>query len=58
MIMLTAILFELDWLHNGFVALDWIIEERKQRGKYTWPAVGGVAAVNLITAIFEGVRQN
>lgn len=57
MTMLLAILFELDWLHNGFIALGWTIEEKAQRGQWTWPAVGLIAAVNLLSAIWEGVRR-
>ena len=57
MTMLLAILFELDWLHNGFIALGWVIESREEMGKYTWTAVGCIAAVNVISAIWEAVRR-
>ncbi len=57
MTMLLAILFELDWIHNGFIALGWVIEEKKEMGKWTWPAVGFVFAVNIVGAIWEGVRR-
>ncbi|KAK8870052.1 hypothetical protein IAR55_000622 [Kwoniella newhampshirensis] len=57
MTMLLAILFELDWLHNGFVALGWVIEEKKEWGRYTWQAVGFVAGVNVVAAIWAGARR-
>ena len=57
MTMLLAVLFELDWLHNGFVAVNWVIKNEEQWGRYTWPAVGLVAAVNVITAGWEGVKR-
>jgi len=57
MTMLLAILFELDWLHNGFIALGWIIEEKSQRGIWTWQAVGFLAAVNVVAAVWEGIRR-
>jgi len=57
MVMLLAILFELDWMHNGFVALGWWIRDESQRERYTWPAVGLIAAVNIIAAVWEGIRR-
>jgi hypothetical protein len=56
--MLLAILFELDWLHNGFIALDWVMENRHDRDRYTWQAVGFVLGVNVVSAIYEGIRRN
>ncbi|WRT66802.1 uncharacterized protein IL334_003765 [Kwoniella shivajii] len=57
MTMFLAILFELDWLHNGFVALGWFIKTETAREKYTWQAVAAVAAVNVITAVWAGVKR-
>ncbi|OCF72199.1 hypothetical protein I204_07464 [Kwoniella mangroviensis CBS 8886] len=57
MTMFLAILFELDWLHNGFVALGWFIKEETAREKYTWQAVGAVAGVNAVAAIWAGVKR-
>lgn len=57
-ILLSVILFELDWLHTGFIALDWVVEDKAKWAKWTWQAVGAIGAVNLIMAIWEGVRGN
>ncbi|WWC69795.1 uncharacterized protein I206_103738 [Kwoniella pini CBS 10737] len=57
MTMFLAILFQLDWMHNGFVALGWFIKEETAREKYTWQAVGAVAAVNFISAIWAGIKR-
>ena len=56
--MLLAILFELDWIHNGFIALDWVMESRHDRDRYTWQAVGLVLGTNIVSAIYEGIRRN
>ena len=55
--LLLAILFELDWLHNGFIALGWVTETRKDWGRHTWQAVIGIAAVNVIVALWAGFRR-
>ncbi|ORY32107.1 hypothetical protein BCR39DRAFT_524185 [Naematelia encephala] len=57
MTMLLAILLELDWMHNGFVALGWDIREEKSREKYTWQAVACIAAVNIVVALWAGFRR-
>ena len=56
MTMLLAILFELDWMHNGFIALGWVIKDETLWGKWTWQAVGVVAGVNVVTAVWAGIR--
>jgi len=56
--LLLAILFLLDWLSCGFIALGWIIEEKGKMGKWTWQAVGGVAGVNFVAAIWEMVQRS
>jgi hypothetical protein len=55
--LLLAILFELDWLHNGFIALGWVIKDEAKWGKWTWQAVGCVGGVNLVAAIWEGITR-
>ncbi|RSH83643.1 hypothetical protein EHS25_005547 [Saitozyma podzolica] len=57
MVLLLATLFELEWLHNGFIALGWVIKDEYRWGKWTWQAVGSVGAVNVVVAIWEGVTR-
>ena len=57
MTLLLAILFELDWLHNGFIALGWVIKKEKYWSKWLWPAVAGVGGVNVITALWAGFTR-
>lgn len=57
-VMLLSILFQLGWLHNGFIALDWVMENRHDRDRYTWEAVGFVLGTNVVAAIYEGIRRN
>ncbi|RSH95706.1 hypothetical protein EHS25_000798 [Saitozyma podzolica] len=57
MVLLLAILFELDWLHNGFIALGWVIKDEYRWGKWTWHAVISVGAVNIVAAIWEGITR-
>jgi hypothetical protein len=57
MVLLLATLFELDWLHNGFIALGWVIKDEYRWGKWTWQAVGSVGAVNVVVAIWEGFTR-
>jgi hypothetical protein len=57
MTMLLAMLFELDWITNGFIALGWVSEDRKLWYRYTWQAVGAIAGVNFVAAIWEGIRR-
>lgn len=57
MVLLLAILFELDWLHNGFIALGWVIKDEYRWGKWTWQAVISVGAVNIVAAIWEGITR-
>jgi hypothetical protein len=54
---LFAILFELDWLHNGFIALGWDIKDQHMWTKYTWQAVGSLAGVNFVMALWEGITR-
>jgi hypothetical protein len=55
--LLFAILFELDWLHNGFIALGWDIKDQHMWTKYTWQAVGSLAGVNFVMALWEGITR-
>ncbi|WVN88955.1 uncharacterized protein L203_104170 [Cryptococcus depauperatus CBS 7841] len=55
--MLLAILFQLDWLHSGFISLGWIIKDETKWGKYTWQAVGCVAGVNVVSALWAGAKR-
>ncbi|OCF31459.1 hypothetical protein I316_06861 [Kwoniella heveanensis BCC8398] len=57
MTMFLAILFELDWLHNGFIVLGWDIQSKEEWGRYTWQAVGCVVGVNLVAAIWAGAKR-
>ncbi|WVQ77934.1 hypothetical protein IAT38_000014 [Cryptococcus sp. DSM 104549] len=57
MTMFLAILFELDWLHSGFISLNWVIKHEESRGKYTWQAVACVAAVNVVAALWSGAKR-
>jgi hypothetical protein len=57
MTLLLAILFQLDWLHNGFIALGWVIEKKKYWGKWLIPAVAGVGSVNVVTALWAGFTR-
>lgn len=55
--MFTALLFGLAWLHNGFVALDWVIYKRKDLNKWMWPAVAAIAGTNTVSCIWELVTR-
>ncbi|KGB80347.2 hypothetical protein CNBG_6185 [Cryptococcus deuterogattii R265] len=57
MTMFLAILFQLDWLHSGFIAIGWVIKDENKWGKYTWQAVACVAGVNIVSALWAGARQ-
>ncbi|ORX39626.1 hypothetical protein BD324DRAFT_614396 [Kockovaella imperatae] len=57
MALLLAILFEVDWVHNGFIALNWRIHDRSDRDDYTWQAVAFIASVNIVAALWEGIRR-
>lgn len=57
-LLLTAVLFNLDWLHNGLIALGWVFEERKDQVRHIWPVIGALVGVNVIMAIYEGVTQS
>ncbi|OWT41607.1 hypothetical protein J008_00882 [Cryptococcus neoformans] len=57
MTMFLAILFQLDWLHSGFIAVGWIIKDESKWGKYTWQAVACVASVNIVSALWAGARR-
>jgi hypothetical protein len=57
MTMLLAILFELDWLHSGFLAMGWVIRKEKFWSKWLLPAVIGVGSVNIVTAIWAGITR-
>ncbi|KAL7422087.1 hypothetical protein Q5752_002730 [Cryptotrichosporon argae] len=52
-----AFLLELAWLHNGFVALGWVIRDEHLWSRWTWQAVASVAAVNFVTAIWEAFTR-
>jgi hypothetical protein len=45
-------------LHSGFIALGWVIKDEAKWGKWTWQAVAAVGGVNVVMAIFEGIRRN
>ena len=60
--LLLAILLQLDWIHNGFIALKWIIHDQggkhfEAMSKHVWQAVIVVAAVNVVVAIYTGIRR-
>lgn len=57
MTMLLAILFELDWLHNGFIALGWVIKDETKWSKWLTPAVASIFSVNVVVAIWEGITR-
>nr|KIR83380.1 hypothetical protein I308_06272 [Cryptococcus tetragattii IND107] len=57
MTMFLAILFQLDWLHSGFIAIGWVIKDESKWGKYTWQAVACVAGVNIVSALWAGARR-
>lgn len=57
MTMLLAILFELDWAHNGFITLGWIIADENHSGGRLSAAIGVILATNGITAIWEGFTR-
>ncbi|OWZ59556.1 hypothetical protein J007_00887 [Cryptococcus neoformans] len=57
MTMFLAILFQLDWLHSGFIAVGWIIKDESKWSKYTWQAVACVASVNIVSALWAGARR-
>ncbi|KAL1407979.1 hypothetical protein Q8F55_004776 [Vanrija albida] len=48
-----AILLDLHLLHGGSVALDWVIEHRRELGRYTWQSVGGLIAIHVPQIAWE-----
>lgn len=46
--MMLVILFLIDWLDNGFIALGWEAWDLTNYGKYSWQAVGAITGVNLV----------
>ena len=57
MTLFLAVLFELDWMHTGFIALGWVIKDDHHRLKWTWQAVIAIASTNVVAAIWAGVRR-
>lgn len=55
--LLTAMLFELTWLHVGSVAMGWVIESKKHWAHYRWESTIAIAVVNVITAIWEAATN-
>ncbi|GMK55747.1 hypothetical protein CspeluHIS016_0208030 [Cutaneotrichosporon spelunceum] len=51
--MMLALTLGLLWMSGGFVAQDWVIEKRKDAGKWKWQAVGVVAGTHSIVALWE-----
>jgi hypothetical protein len=51
--LLLAMLFELTWLHNGFVALKWVIRDEHMVSLWKWDAIIGVAVTNSIALFWE-----
>jgi hypothetical protein len=51
--LLLAMLFGLTWIHNGFVALDWVVTKKHMLTWWTWEAVGALAGVNLVAVFWE-----
>ncbi|WOO78491.1 uncharacterized protein LOC62_02G002038 [Vanrija pseudolonga] len=52
-----AVLFELMWIHGGFVALGWIVTDSHRWERWTWQAVGAITGVNVMTAIYEAATR-
>jgi hypothetical protein len=40
-------------LHNGSVALGWVIDKHAKWDRWVWPAVGGIAGVHGVCAVWE-----
>jgi len=51
--LLLAMLFELTWIHNGFVALKWVVKDEYMLHFWQWQAVGFIAGVNAIMVFWE-----
>lgn len=57
MTLLFIILFSIDWLHNGFIALKWFsYSDSPSEYKYTWQAILVLVIVNVIVAAWEAIR--
>lgn len=55
MTLFFCILFGLDWLHNGFVAMGWLVTEANPY-KYTWQACLSLIVVHILLAIWISFR--
>jgi hypothetical protein len=56
--LLLAILFLLDWMTCGFIALGWVIKDDDMRSKWVWQAVGCVAGVNFVAALWSALQRS
>ncbi|ODN99320.1 hypothetical protein I350_07487 [Cryptococcus amylolentus CBS 6273] len=57
MTMFLAILFQVDWIHTGFIAMGWVTSGKESWGRWTWQAVGCVAGTQVVSAIWSGIRR-
>ncbi len=57
MSLLFVVLFSLDWLHNGLIALGWLAPpDAADPFRYTWQATLALLAVNLVVAAWIALR--
>lgn len=57
MTLFFTIMFGLDWLHNGFIALNWLsLRDQPNPYKYTWQACLALGAVHVILALWIAIR--
>ncbi|GHJ90411.1 hypothetical protein NliqN6_6813 [Naganishia liquefaciens] len=57
MTMFFVILFGIDWLHNGFIALNWLsLMDQSNPYQHWWKAVLALFGVNLLLAVWIVVR--
>ena len=57
MTMFFVVLFGIDWLHNGFIALNWLsLMDQSNPYQHWWKAVLALFGVNLLLAVWIVVR--
>jgi hypothetical protein len=57
MTLFFVVVFGLDWLHNGFIALGWLsLIDSPTQFKYTWQAVLALLIVNALIAAWTAIR--
>ncbi len=57
MTLLFIVLFSIDWLHDGFIALKWFsFPDSVDEYKYTWQAILALVIVNVLVAAWEAIR--